>query len=425
MPSIDLNQQRKFAYEVVAQLRQAGFESLWAGGCVRDQLLGQTPKDYDIATSATPQEVRQLFGMRRTIPVGVAFGVVTVLGPKQAGQIEVATFRTEGGYSDGRRPDQVEFATAELDASRRDFTINGLFYDPIEEQVLDYVGGQNDLQAGVLRAIGDAQLRLAEDKLRMLRAVRFASRFDFAIEPATLQAVREQSAEIAQVSGERIGAEMRSMLVHPNRRNAIERLVATNLAPHVFPEFAQITADEQAERLALANRLQTPSFGLVLAALLSPHHSAQAAPATARKKKGEASSLGRRWKLPNRDVDHANWLIDHLPLACKASETAWPVLQRVLIQEGAEELIDLAEAVAGPDADSVCYCREKLALPPAELNPRPLLTGSDLIAQGFKPGPHFKALLDHLRDAQLEGTLTTREQALQQATEWGVGHRRD
>src|SRR5436190_7005072 len=160
---------QEFAVDVVRQLRDAGYEALWAGGCVRDQLLGLQPKDYDVATSARPEQIRDLFGRKRTLAIGAAFGVVTVLGPKPAGQIEVATFRCDGAYLDGRHPEQVTFSTAELDAQRRDFTINGLFYDPLDHRVIDYVAGRDDLQGQVIRAVGNPHDRFAEDKLRMLR----------------------------------------------------------------------------------------------------------------------------------------------------------------------------------------------------------------------------------------------------------------
>src|SRR3954447_24762852 len=205
----DPARQRDFALEIAQKLRAAGFEALWAGGCVRDELLGLTPKDYDVATSATPEQIRDLFGHRRTLPIGAAFGVITVLGPRTAGQIEGATFRTDAAYSDGRHPDSVTFSTAEHDAQRRDFTINGLFYDPVAEKVVDYVGGQEDLKARILRAIGNPRLRLSEDKLRMLRAVRFAAAFNFQIDPGTLLAIQEMAPQIGTVSGERIGAEIR------------------------------------------------------------------------------------------------------------------------------------------------------------------------------------------------------------------------
>src|SRR3954454_14291586 len=161
----DVSSQRAFALEIAQKLRAAGFEALWAGGCVRDELLGLTPKDYDVATSATPDQIRDLFGHRRTLAIGASFGVITVLGPKAAGQVEVATFRTDAAYSDGRHPDSVSFTTAEHDAQRRDFTINGLFFDPISEQVVDYVGGQADLERRTIRAIGDPRSRIGEDKL--------------------------------------------------------------------------------------------------------------------------------------------------------------------------------------------------------------------------------------------------------------------
>ena len=200
---------RQFALWVVQKLRDAGHEALWAGGCVRDELLGQHPSDYDVATSATPQEVRLCFGYRRTLAIGAAFGVITVVGRREQGQIEVATFRCDAAYSDGRHPDHVSFSTAREDALRRDFTINGLFFDPIAQKIIDYVDGRQDLEAGIVRAIGDPYQRFAEDKLRMLRAVRFAATFGFAIEADTLAAVQREAGQIRVVSAERIAAELR------------------------------------------------------------------------------------------------------------------------------------------------------------------------------------------------------------------------
>ena len=208
---------RQFALDVVAKLRAAGHQALWAGGCVRDQLMGKTPKDYDVATDAQPERIREVFGQRRTLAIGAAFGVITVLGPKDAGQIEVATFRRDLGYSDGRRPDAVAFTSAEEDAKRRDLTINGIFFDPVAEQYLDFVGGQEDLKNHVIRAIGNPHERFAEDKLRMLRAVRFAAMFDFSLDAATKAAVQAMAGEINVVSAERIAAEMRLMFVHPSQ----------------------------------------------------------------------------------------------------------------------------------------------------------------------------------------------------------------
>jgi tRNA nucleotidyltransferase/poly(A) polymerase len=169
MPTIDPHKARDFAKDVVQQLRSRGFEAVWAGGCVRDQLLGNEPKDYDVATNATPDQVREVFGKRRTIPIGAAFGVITVLGPRSAGPVEVATFRRDAAYSDGRHPDSVAFSNAEEDALRRDFTVNGLFFDPVAEEVIDYVGGRDDLEQGLLRAIRDPEERFGEDKMRRVR----------------------------------------------------------------------------------------------------------------------------------------------------------------------------------------------------------------------------------------------------------------
>ena len=181
-----------------AGFRTRGFAQLWAGGCVRDFLMGRVPQDYDVATNARPETVRELFGRRRTLAVGASFGVIVVVGSKESGNVEVATFRTEGPYVDGRRPEHVVFSTVQEDAQRRDFTINGMFYDPIAEKVYDYVGGEQDLAAGIVRAIGNPADRLSEDKLRLLRAVRFAATLEFELDPATADSIRAQARDIAQ-----------------------------------------------------------------------------------------------------------------------------------------------------------------------------------------------------------------------------------
>src|SRR5262245_26613254 len=229
--------EREFATEVVKRLQEAGYEALWAGGCVRDELMGLTPKDYDVATNAKPDEVRRLF--RRTVAVGASFGVVEVLGPRESPvplTVEVATFRADVSYSDGRHPDEVVFASAREDALRRDFTINGMFFDPIAEQLHDFVGGQRDLQARVLRAIGDPRVRFTEDKLRLLRAVRIATRFDLHMDPATAEAIIEMAPQITVVSAERIAEELRQLLVHPRRAAGMNRLDELGLVAVILPE---------------------------------------------------------------------------------------------------------------------------------------------------------------------------------------------
>ena len=273
---------RKFALDVVRQLRQAGYEALWAGGCVRDELLGKTPNDYDVATSAKPEQVREVFGHRRTIPIGAAFGVITVQGPPDAGMIEVATFRQDANYSDGRHPDGVTFTNAEEDAKRRDFTINGLFYDPVAQRVIDYVGGENDLRAGIVRAIGNPHERIDEDKLRMLRAVRFTATFGFELDVATSESIRRHAPSITIVSAERIAAEMRRMLVHKSRSQAVTLLDAAGLLRIIMPEADVLREGDESnlspqslspqslspQSLSRLDKLRQPTFSLALAALL-------------------------------------------------------------------------------------------------------------------------------------------------------------
>jgi tRNA nucleotidyltransferase/poly(A) polymerase len=400
---------REFAIDVVRQLRRAGYEALWAGGCVRDQLLGLTPKDYDVATSARPEQIRELFGRKRTLAIGAAFGVITVLGPKSAGQIEVATFRCDGAYLDGRHPQSVTFSTAELDAQRRDFTINGLFYDPLADQVIDYIGGRDDLQRQIIRAIRNPHERFDEDKLRMLRAVRFAATFGFSIEPATMAAIQELAGEIVIVSAERIATELRRMLTLPRRAWAVELLHESGLLLVILPESSKL--DDAREAARFLSELEQPSFATALAVLLGPicgPHS-QSPPETM------AQAICRRWKLKNDEIEIVCHLLRHESAIRAAPQIPWPQLQRILIAPHREELLAYASAVCrtldGND-EAVQFCRQKLALPPDELNPLPLLTGDDLKRLGLPPGPAYKNLLDALRDAQLARLVQTREQAV-------------
>ena len=413
MPHTD--RQRAFAFEIAQKLRAAGFESIWAGGCVRDELLGLVPKDYDVATNATPEQIRDLFGRRRTLPIGAAFGVVSVLGPRAAGQIDVATFRSDDAYSDGRHPDSVTFTDAQHDALRRDFTINGLFFDPIANQVIDYVGGQDDIKRRIIRAIGDPRSRLREDKLRMLRAVRFAAAFEFTIEPDTLRAIQEMAGHINTVSAERIGMEIRRMLTHPNRAVALRLLRESNLLRHVLPEVAALPSeafDDTAHTLAV---LRDPTLSLALAALLSREQGAGS---------GEPeivlptphsplpTTIGRRLRYTNKEIERTAWLLANVQNIADAPQLPWPRLQRLLTHDGAPELVALCEAINGPADPALAFCRERLTWPPERLNPPPLVDGSDLIAHGLKPGKQFSALLEQIRDAQLNGEVHTRDEAL-------------
>ncbi|HVX10742.1 MAG TPA: CCA tRNA nucleotidyltransferase [Pirellulales bacterium] len=433
MAERDPNQQREFALSVVRRLREAGFEAYWAGGCVRDALLGRQPKDFDVATNARPPEIRQVFGRRTTLDIGAAFGVVAVVGPKPAGIVEVTTFRHEVGYSDGRHPDGVTFTTAEEDAQRRDFTINGLFYDPFSAdegaRVIDYVGGVEDLKRKKVRAIGDPRARFNEDKLRMLRGVRFAATFDFELDEPTSTAIRELAPSVVVVSAERIAQEMRGLLVLPGRAAGVELLRQTGLLAEILPELLPLTETPvRADRPELGNlwqrtlvvldRLAEPSFSLALAALL---HAVAWRRGEAPEGEGTRSAaaiveqVSARWRLSNKETDRAVWLVEKHRSLVPAEAMPWPRLQRLLISPGIEELLSLHAAIAdagGHDPAHVDYCRRRLQVSPEELDPAPLLTGDDLIRHGVPQGKRYKTLLDAVRDAQLEQQIHDRDEAL-------------
>ncbi|MFC1766176.1 CCA tRNA nucleotidyltransferase, partial [Planctomycetota bacterium] len=284
------------AIKVIQKLRQNGYEALLAGGCVRDMLLERPAKDYDVATSAEPADVVQLF--HRTLEVGAQFGVVIVMMNGQ--QVEVATFRIDGSYVDGRRPDHVKFTTAEEDAARRDFTVNGMFYDPLEKHIIDYVGGQVDLKARVIRTIGSAEDRFSEDYLRMLRAVRFATQLDFTIEPKTLAAIRQGPDRIAKISGERISMELEGLLTCPARADGARLLWETQLAPAIFPGLSEKT--QALGEAVLRHLRKAVTFPLGLAALFSgcPVEKALSAVVGLKMSRRELAHL--RFLLENRGV---------------------------------------------------------------------------------------------------------------------------
>jgi tRNA nucleotidyltransferase/poly(A) polymerase len=407
---------RQFAADVTGKLQAAGFTALFAGGCVRDDLLGLTPKDYDVATNATPGEVRELFGYKRTLAIGESFGVITVLGPRSVQPIEVATFRRDGGYSDGRRPDSVEFTDAREDAERRDFTINGMFYDPLTDTVIDYVGGQDDLKRKLIRAIGDAAARIQEDKLRMLRGVRFAATYRFSIEAQTLAAIQNMAPEINAVSPERIGAELTRMFGHPNYNTAYQLLLESNLWQEVLPRDLLGDTASHNTRLHQMDRLRissgsTNQVAAVIAILLRPvlvEHDL--------KKTGRLlAQLQHAWKLSNERIKSIGWIVNAASALSDCHTKKWSEVQPWLIPSDADVALDVLEAVDVDAADSVAFAREKRTLPKEALNPQPFLTGQDLIAMGITPGPRFKTVLQAIRAGQLDGEIKTREQALQRA----------
>jgi poly(A) polymerase len=430
--------EREFAIEVVQRLRQAGHEALWAGGCVRDELLGLVPKDYDVATDSRPEEVCRIF--RRTVAVGLSFGVVEVLGPRTPTgplKVQVATFRSDGTYSDGRHPDAVVFSSAKEDALRRDFTINGMFFDPLDNRLIDYVGGQDDMRAGVLRAIGDPATRFTEDKLRLLRAIRFATRFDLRLEAATEAALRAMAEEIRVVSAERIAEELRRLLVYPARARGVNLLYDVGLVAPLLPELLEMKALPQGPPHAPTGDLwdhvmrvldllgPDPSFPLAFAALF---HDV-----------GKRRTVGRtpdrytfyyhedvscrmvsgacyRLKLSTSERERIEWLVKKHQFLCDARQMRPSKLKKTLGHSGIHELLALhrADAIAtGRSAEHVDYCEQLLReWSETDLHPEPLLTGHDLMALGLEPGPKFKELLDAVLDAQLDGTIQTQAEAL-------------
>lgn len=399
---------REFAASVVALLRKAGHEAYWAGGCVRDLLLGLEPADFDVATDARPEQVTRLF--RRTVGVGASFGVIKVLGPRGAGDVEVATFRSDGVYLDGRRPEAVTFSSAEFDASRRDFTINGMFLDPFADRVIDFVGGRADLEARVLRAIGDPAARFAEDKLRLLRAVRFAARFGLTIQPATFDAIVAMAPQVTAVSAERIAQELRRMLVHPSRSAAIGMALDVGLLAAVLPAVAALPSALFSLTLGVLDALpDEPSFSLAFATLVR-----ELGPKV-------ALDLGSGLKLSNDERDRIAWLVENRLALIDPDSLPRHRLKRLLASRGIADLLALhraeARAAAGEDAH-VAYCERYLRNEPeGPIDPPPLLTGHDLIRHGLRPGPRFAPLLESIRDAQLDGTISSRDEALALADE--------
>ncbi len=409
MVELNRSEPRQIAAEVVRKLQAAGFEAYFAGGCVRDQIMGNTPEDYDIATSAHPEQVLKIFP--RSKRVGAAFGVVMVRHYNRP--MEVATFRTDGVYSDGRRPDTVHFTTAEHDAQRRDFTCNGLFFDPMAEKLIDYVGGQVDINARILRAIGEPAHRFREDHLRMMRAIRFAARLNFAIEPATWTAIVTHANRLAEISRERIGLELRKMLVAPQRHSAVEMLARSGLLQCFWPEIAAL--DEVDTKLSrLAALPQKASFPLALAAtvldLIEDHtHDAQALI-------GQTKALQTNLVLSSEETQWLQWLLLNLPMMAQWRTLRLAAFKRLLAHIWSADLLALYATERRDDElrELTQYITELKKKP---LAPDRFVDGSDLIAMGVKPGPRFKLWLEELYDRQLEGNFIDRPSALKAAKE--------
>jgi poly(A) polymerase len=402
---------KQAAIKVIKRLNSSGFQALLAGGCVRDMLLRRPASDYDVATDAQPDDVIKLF--RRTLKVGAKFGVVIVL--LEGRQVEVATFRTETGYADGRHPSVVKFADAAEDASRRDFTINGMFYDVRKEKVIDYVNGKADLKKKLIRTIGKPRERFGEDYLRMLRAIRFSTQLGFAIEPATWSAICSNAKKITKISGERIAIELEAILVNPNRSVGTSMLAESGLAKAIFPGFI----GERAKfAVSVLGRLRKKvDFALALASLFA------GCPTEFALKRCQVLKLSRnlnkhiKFLLTNR----GKLLDEKMSLA---------ELKMILSEPYFWDLYELQRAIqkAIPDGRAGIVALSRLrrrinALGDVELRPKPLLSGYDLIRLGAVPGPTLGQLAEEMYIAQLEGKLQTPKQARQWAQKWLQRHK--
>ena len=412
---------REDALAIVRRLREAGHVAYFAGGCVRDLLLGRDPKDYDVATDAPPDRVRELFS--NTQAVGAAFGVVLVRHRRS--QVEVATFRAEGAYEDGRHPSAVRFTTAEEDARRRDFTINGLFLDPVSDDVIDYVGGRDDLQRGVIRAIGQPAERFGEDSLRLLRAVRFSARLAFAIEPGTAAAIVAHAPELKRISPERVAEELRSMLRPPTRTGAWRLLWDLNLINVVFRFLAFSRSERPAGTGFLFDQVEPGreiAFGLALAAAAVCYRmkkDAQLADPRALFSRPEVNAavqaMRKALKISNDEMDQMSGTLAGIEPLLADAEPSVARLKRFLAEPTSPLSRQLLAALAraGVATERIARLQGILSeLEKTNYAPQPLIDGDMLSAHGLRPGPAFKRILGTVYDAQLEGRVNTRQQAI-------------
>jgi poly(A) polymerase len=421
------------ATSLVRRLRAAGHLAYFAGGCVRDLVRGVEPHDYDIATAATPDEVRQLFP--RTIAVGAQFGVILVLEGDH--QFEVATFRTDESYADGRRPTGIRFSSPVEDAQRRDFTINGLFYDPLTQEVIDHVGGRADLAARVIRCIGDARQRFTEDKLRLLRAVRFAANLEYAIAPATLAAIQEMAGQIHCVSAERIRDELIKTFTRPHAGRGLELLEATGLLREVLPEVAALRGVEQPPQFHPEGDVFThvrlmldalpADAGLVLAFAVLLHDIGKPPTFTRgpdRIRFHEHDRVGaemtekllRRLRFSNEQIDQITICVRNHMRFQHVQEMRPAKLKRLLSRPTFPTELELHRIdclASHGHLDNYEFLKAQAAAIPAEvLQPPPLLTGHDLLALGFRAGPQVGEVLREAEELQLEEQLTSKAAAL-------------
>jgi len=430
--------QYKAAVRLVQTLRDGGFEAFFAGGWVRDFVMGGGGGgDIDVATAARPEDIRRLFG--RTVGVGEQFGVMVVL--QDGLPFEVATFRADVGIADGRHPESVVYTDAKNDALRRDFTINGMFYDPLTEEVIDYVGGRQGIKDKTITAIGDPGQRFAEDYLRMLRAVRFAARFDFAIDSGTSAAIKENAHRINAISAERVFAEMGKMLTGPNPHKSLELLHDSGLLTHFLPEAENLRGVEQPAQFhpegdVFVHTVKTLSFlppnpspTLAWAALLHDIGKPPTMTVTDRIRFNNHNHAGarmaeialKRLRAPNALTDAVASIVENHMNFMNVSKMRLSTLKKFLSRNTIRDELELHHAdcmSSHGELDNYHFIKEKLTdFKAEEIKPDPLITGKDLIKLGLKPGPTFGKILGEIYDLQLEDKITTREEALETARE--------
>jgi poly(A) polymerase len=426
------------ALKIINILKDHGHQAVIAGGAVRDMLLGIEPNDWDISTSALPDEVEALF--EKTIPAGKNFGVIIVV--LDGFEIEVATFRSDSARSDGRRPDSVIFTSMKEDAKRRDLTVNGLFYDPSEDKIIDYVGGQKDIKDKVIRFIGDPDARITEDKLRLMRAVRFSARLDFEIVPETIEAIKRHTPEVAMVSPERLADELLKILRAGNFKRSFDLLFETKLIDYILPEVRAMGGCEQPPEfhpegdvfihsmIALENLPNDASDELLMATLL--HDVGKPSTQTFEDRirfnghelagKDISREILKRLKFSNDFTDHVLSLIENHMKFSRVKEMRISRLKRFMAMNKFEEHMALHRADCLSSyglLDNYEFLLEKLkTFEPEEVKPQKvnlpprLITGNDLLEMGFKQGPIFRTILTDVEDKQLEGTFASKEEAL-------------
>lgn len=386
---------RKGAIEILTKLREAGFETYFAGGCVRDRLLSAAPTEYDIATSARPDDIKKIYPNARS--VGEAFGVMLVRS--QELMYDVATFRSDGPYSDHRHPDKIQFSDAKHDAKRRDFTINGMFEDPIDETIIDFVDGKVDMDARLIRAIGNPRTRFEEDHLRMLRAIRFSARFEFSIENGTAEAIRELSQELASVSRERIGEEVKKMMLDQNRGVAGWELQYLGLDRIVLAEESCMNAPTRLGKLPAKS-----TYATALAAWIIDRHSSEA----------DVQKIAANWRssllLSNRNFQELEQILELHRNLLKWDEIGTAKQKRNASSNHAISALAILQA-----EDRALFIHIKRSISILErtgLAPKRLVTGDDLLDAGINPAPELGKILESVYDAQLEGSIASKDEAI-------------